>query len=118
MAKAPKKRPRRGARQLVDVPRYASEHPDFTQCRVFAHPWTFGTQAIEYRNGQVVWNLTCSRCGATQELHTGRRSGEVEYRRYQLSEGYLWDGVGQQKPKKAELRVAMVATLMRRGGKR
>lgn len=107
-----RKQPRRGARKTVDVDAYAREHPTFVTCRLWSHPWDVSSgKAIEYRNGQVVWNLTCSRCGATQELHTGRRTGDVEHRRYNHAEGYVWKGVGQQKPKAGELRVALVGVL-------
>lgn len=113
MAKA-RKQPRRGARKTVDVNAYTREHPDFTTCRLWSHPWEIQPgKAIEYRNGQVVWHLKCLRCGATQELTTGRRTGEVEYRKYDHADDYVWKGVGQQKPKAGELRVALATVLVK-----
>lgn len=109
---AARKQPRRGAKKTVDVNAYAREHPDFVQCRVWHHPWDIAKgKAIEYRNGQVVWPLQCTRCGTTQELITGRRTGDVELRRYDHATDYVWDGVGQQRPKSNELRVALVGVL-------
>lgn len=110
---AARKQPRRGATRTVDVDQYAREHPKYVWCRIWGHPWRQkGGSAIEYRNGQVVWQLVCDRCGATQELHTGRRTGEVEYRQYVHQEGYIWSGVGQQRPKSGELRVALAGVLV------
>ena len=112
-----RKQARRGARKLVDVAGYAREHPDFVQCRVWAHPWQV-KGALEYRNGQVVWNLRCPRCGAEQKLQTSRRDGSVEQRKYSHADGYIWHGVGQQKPRVGELRMALADVLMKKRGGR
>jgi hypothetical protein len=85
MAKA-RARPRRGATNPVDVPGYVKEHPDFTMCRLWNHPWKLNG-ALEYQNGLVLWPLVCVRCGTEQTLRTGKNSGVVEHRKYGHAEG-------------------------------
>jgi hypothetical protein len=104
---------RRGAKKLVNVREYAGKHRGaFIQCRLWGHSW-HPSGAIVVENGSVKIPLRCDRCD-TKRTDVAAKSGDLEKRGYKTTKGYLWEGVGQQKPTIGELRAAFIEQVMRR----
>lgn len=78
---------------------------EFGWCRTLMHSWTLEPPIERSPDGrEITYVARCDRCKATRRDSFDLRTGMLNARTYKLAAGYLFKGLGDNRPSKAEIR--------------
>lgn len=97
---------------------------DYEMCRMLGHRWQppNGSRPIEVvtikrqgqtKHGLVAFPCYCPGCTTTRVDYINPRTGHLEQRKYELPDGYLLKGFGENRPSKDDWRREAVGRLVK-----
>lgn len=86
--------------------------PEFGECRSFGHRWRRNGAPVLGDGRVVTVRLVCESCKAERRDEVSLSSGDVVRRKYVLTDGYSWAGLGER-PSKAQTRAKFLGHLVK-----